>query len=61
MKKSAFKNYCTHPIIMAYSLREVPTLLTLSSGASVKELHVRILFSQSIPTTVLAYPRLLYS
>ena len=50
-----------HPIIMAYSVSQVPTLLTLSAGVGVKVLHVRILLSQSIPTTVLAYPRLRYS
>ena len=46
---------------MAYSVSQVPTLLTLSAGVGVKVLHVRILLSQSIPTTVLAYPRLRYS
>ena len=43
---------------MVYSVSQVPTLLTLSAGAGVKVLHVRILPSQGIPTTVLAYPRL---
>ena len=46
---------------MAYSVSQVPTLPTLSAGVGVKVLHVRILLSQSIPTTVLAYPRLRYS
>ena len=45
----------------AYSLSQVPTLLTHSAGAGAKVLHVRILLSQGIPTTVLAYPRFLYS
>ena len=43
----------------AYSLSQVPTLLTHSAGAGAKVLHVRILLSQGIPTTVLAYPRFL--
>ena len=37
---------------VAYSLSQVPTLLTLSAGASVTVFHIRILLSQGIPTTV---------
>ena len=36
-----------HPIIIVYSVSQVPTLLTLSAGAGVKGLHVRILPSQA--------------